>query len=150
MKSTVGGATAAFDFEHAHHSEPARHFETAGQRSSFPCPRKSLSMLDRLKATMLLAECTGRDIWSVDHCRRRGIPEPWIEELAECYESGYRTDLQTIYVGERTTNQYHGVLDRNLAYKLGEYLGVDTERVTALALGGPAEVRAIREAVEEG
>ena len=106
-------------------------------------------MLDRLRAVMLLTECTGRDIWSVDLCRQRGIPEVWIEELAECYESGFQSDLQTIYVGEQPTNQYHGILDRNLAYKLGEYLGIDTQRATALALGWPAEVRAIREAVEE-
>jgi hypothetical protein len=107
-------------------------------------------MLDRLKAMMLLSECSGRDIWPVELCREKGVPESWIEELADCYESGYQSPLQTIYVGERPTNQFYGVHDLHLAYKLGEFLGVATEQVTAGALGRIAEVRAIQQAVEEG
>lgn len=106
-------------------------------------------MLDRLKALVLLQECTGRDIWSVDTCRKKGIPETWIEELEDAYESGFQSDDHTIYVGTRSTNQFHGILDLHLAHKLGEYLGVDTQRVTQHALNWSAEVRAIREAVEE-
>jgi len=103
---------------------------------------------------MLLSECTGVDIWPVDLCRAKGIPETWIVELQDAFESGFDSDLNTIYVddgvgGERPTNQFHGVQDLELAKKLGEFLGVDTARVTALVLGRKAEVRAIQEAVDE-
>lgn len=85
----------------------------------------------------------------MDICRQKGVPEDWIEELCDAYESGFLTDRQTIYFEEKSVNQFEGVHDLQLAYKLGEFLGVDTQRVTSAALGWPAEVRAIREAVEE-
>lgn len=107
-------------------------------------------MLTPVKALMLLDECTGRDIWPVELCRSKGVPDSWIDELSSCYESGFQSPLQTIYVDERMVNQFYGVRDRDLAFKLGEYLGVDVARVTANAWGKVAEVRAIKEAVEEG
>ena len=106
-------------------------------------------MLNRLKALMLLSECNGRDIWPVELCRQKGIPEPWIEELTDCFESGFATLLQQIHVDSGLVNQFYGVADLQLAFKLGEYLGVDTQRATETALGREAEVRAIREAVED-
>jgi hypothetical protein len=109
-----------------------------------------LQMLDRLKAQMLLSECNGRDIWPVELCREKGIPDAWIDELADRFESGFQSPFQTIYVGDRLTNQFYGVHDLHLAYKLGEYLGVPTEQVTAGVFGRVAEVRAIQQAVEEG
>ena len=99
---------------------------------------------------MLLSECNGRDIWPIDLCREKGIPETWIEELADCFESGFQSDRQTIYKEDQIVNQFHGVHDLHLAYKLGDYLGVDVRQVTASALGRTAEVQAIKEAVEEG
>lgn len=107
-------------------------------------------MLSRLRALALLSECTGVDIWPVEHCRTRGVPAEWIEELSDAFESGYHHDRETIYFGDRPVNQFHGIRDVDLAVRLGAHLGVDTERVTATALGGPATVRAIKEAVEEG
>jgi hypothetical protein len=106
-------------------------------------------MLDRLKALMLLSECNGRDIWPVELCREKGIPESWIEDLADCFESGFQSPLQTIYLDDQLVNQFWGVHDLQLARKLGEYLGVDVQRATELALGREAEVRAIQAAVEE-
>ena len=106
-------------------------------------------MLSRLKARMLLAECTGRDIWPVELCRDRGVPAAWIEELADCFESGFQRDIETIYHADAPVNQFYGVQDLHLAYRLAELLGVDTERVTATALGRAAEVRALQEAVDE-
>jgi hypothetical protein len=106
-------------------------------------------MLDRLKALMLLSECTGRDIWPVELCREKGVPESWIEELADCYESGFNSALQTIYLGDDVVNQFEGIQDLHLARRLAEYLGVDTQRVTAQVVGRTAEVRAIQEAVDE-
>lgn len=107
-------------------------------------------MISRLKALTLLEECTGVDIWPIDYCRQRGIPEEWIEELADAFESGYENDRDTIYYKDRPINQFHGILDFDLAIRLGLSLGVDVERVTATAMTRPATVKAIKEAVEEG
>jgi hypothetical protein len=107
-------------------------------------------VFDEIAALRLLNMCRGDEIWSPEFCREHGVPEGWIEELSDCYESGFRTDRQTIYVAGNLTNQYHGVKDRDLAFRLAEFLGVDSARVTSTALGPAAEVRALKEAVEEG
>ena len=106
-------------------------------------------MLTRLQAQLLLAECRGDEIWSAELCQQKGIPPTWIEELSDTYESGFRSDRETIYDENGLTNQYRGVRDLHLAYKLAEFLGVDTSQATAFALGREAEVRLLKEAVEE-
>lgn len=106
-------------------------------------------MLTRLKARILLAQCRGNEIWSSDTCRQQGVPSSWIEELADSFESGFNSDQDTIYVGEQITNQYHGVRDLDIAYRLAEFLGVDANLATEYALGAIAEVRALQEAVDE-
>ena len=110
--------------------------------------------LDPIKAQMLLLKCTGNHIWSIQTCRNEGIPEIWIEELRDSFESGFDTDRNTIYVddglnGEKIVNQYEGVLDLHLAYKLAEYLGIDWKSETALKLGRSAEVEALKDALDE-
>ena len=106
-------------------------------------------MLNPLKANILLEKCTGREIWSLELCRQEGIPESWIEELQQCYESGFRSDRQTIYENDRVVNQYEGLRDLDIAYKLAAYLGVDVELAVQNVLSPEAEVRALKEAVEE-
>jgi hypothetical protein len=106
-------------------------------------------VLNRLKALTLLSECTGDDIWSVEHCRLRGIPEAWIDELSDCYESGFRSHSQTIFYENRLVNQYHGIRDVDLAIKLGEHLGVDVQELLAHAASRARLVSAIREAILE-
>ncbi len=106
-------------------------------------------MLQRITALVLLSECTGRDIWTVEYCRQKRVPETWIDELQDCFESGFRTDLQTIYEGDKVVNQYHGIRDLDLAFKLAEYLGVDTHQATYAAFGPEAQVRRLKEAVDE-
>ncbi len=106
--------------------------------------------LNRLKVLILLDECTGDDIWSSEHCRLREIPEAWIEELAENYESGFRSDTETIYVDGKVTNQYRGIRDVDLAMKLGEFLGLDTQQLMSVAVSRQHLVRLIREAIEDG
>ncbi|MCA9190462.1 MAG: hypothetical protein KDB03_01820 [Planctomycetales bacterium] len=105
--------------------------------------------LDRLKALTLLTECTGDDLWSVEYCRHKGVPEHWIEELNDCFESGFNSDSQTIYVEERVTNQYHGIRDVDLATRLGEYLGLDVASLQGRVVSRRQLVRAILEAAEE-
>lgn len=106
-------------------------------------------MLNRLKALCLLSECTGDDIWSIELCQQRGIPQTWIDELSDRFESGFRQDSQTIYLDGRPTNQYQGVRDIDLARRLGEYLGVDISTVEARAHTRSQLVFAIQQAVEE-
>lgn len=105
--------------------------------------------LNSVTAQMILLQCTGDEIWSVETCRQQGIPEQWIDELQGAFESGFDTDRNTIYEDGRMVNQYHGVLDLHLAYKLAELLGIDWQRVTATALGRQAEVAAIKAELDE-
>lgn len=104
---------------------------------------------NRLTALMLLSQCTGDEIWSPEHCRQHGVPQEWLEELLDNYESSFDRDSDTIYVDNRPTNQYHGVRDVDLAIKLGEYLGVDVAWAHSRASSRRHLVRLIREAVEE-
>ncbi len=106
-------------------------------------------MLNRLKALTLLSECTGDDIWSVEHCQLRGIPQAWIDELVDCYESGFQRNSQTIYYQDRVINQYQGVRDVDLAIKLGEYLGLSMPELIAVSPSRARLVVAIRQAIEE-
>lgn len=106
--------------------------------------------MQRDRALALLTECTGDDIWSPDHCRLRRVPEAWIEELSEAYESGFDSDRDTIYERDQVTNQYYGIRDVYLALKLGTELGIDVERATAFASRPAAIVAAIKDAVFEG
>ncbi len=138
------GAAAGTDVRCAHGVPTGNVNENLGTYSV-----GDLGVLTRLQARMLLSACTGRDIWPVDLCRQQGIPAEWIQELADCFESGFRSDRQTIYYEQRVVNQFQGVHDLQLAYRLGEFLGVDTQRVGA-GLGDPvAQVRAIQEAADE-
>ncbi len=102
-----------------------------------------------MKALVLLGECIGDEIWPVGMCQGKGVPQAWIDELSDAFESGFRSDRQTIYYEGKQVHQYHGVSDRDLAYKLAEFLGVDTARATVSSLGRIAEVRALKEAIDE-
>ena len=109
--------------------------------------------MNRLKARILLDECTGRDIWSIDYCLSRGIPRDWISALMDCFESGFTKDREKIYhdegQGARVVNQYEGIRDIDLACKLAEFLGVEVPHVIALAPTPEAEVAALKEAADE-
>ncbi len=104
----------------------------------------------RDRALALLSQCRGDEIWSVQQCRDQGVPEEWIEELADAFESGYRSDHETIYVGSTSTNQYHGVRDLDLAMRLADSMGLQVDRVTTNVLGRRAMVMAIKQALFDG
>ena len=106
-------------------------------------------MLNRLKALNLLSECTGDDIWSIEHCQLRGVPSVWIEELADCFESGFQNDSQTIYVEDMLVNQYQGIRGVDLAIRLADYLGIDTHMMRDQCLTRAGLVLAIQQAAEE-
>ena len=105
--------------------------------------------LPRHRALALLDECTGDHVWSTAHCRSRGVPDSWIEELADAYESGFETDSATLYTSTGVTNQYHGVRDFDLAIRLGRLLGIDVERHQATHLTKSAIVTAIKETLAD-
>ena len=110
---------------------------------------QSNTPLNPVTAQMLLLKCYGNEIWNEETCRSEGIPDSWIEELIDNYESGFDTDRNTIYENDRMVNQYRGVLDLHLAYKLAEYLGIDWQKATATALGREAQVAAIKAELDE-
>jgi hypothetical protein len=89
------------------------------------------------------------DLWSPEYCRQQRIPEVWIDELCDCFESGFDHDLQTIYVDGQPTNQYLGIRDVDLALKLGHFLGVPVSRLKAQSLSRSGLVTAIQQAAEE-
>ena len=105
--------------------------------------------MNDIRAQQLLQKCTGDEIWSIETCRAEGVPDLWIEELADTYESGFDDDRNTIYVDGKVTNQYRGILDLQIAYKCAEFLGVDWRMATQFALGRRNEVIALKEAIEE-
>lgn len=101
-------------------------------------------------ALNLLGKCRGDEIWSVQHCLEQGVPQSWIDELSDAYESGYQSDSQTIYENGEMTNQYHGVRDLDLAIRLGASLGVSVNTLQLELLDRLSAVIAIQEAVFDG
>ncbi|WP_372894833.1 hypothetical protein [Stieleria sp.] len=109
-----------------------------------------MNVVPRHRLLSLLAECTGDDIWSVEHCRARRIPESWIQQLSDAYESGFQSDHQTIYTEAGVTNQYHGVRDVDLASRLAESMGIHVDANALARLGRARLVQAIKDAVMNG
>lgn len=122
----------------------------AGGLHVVPETNHPLMRIPRHRALALLNQCRGDEIWSVEHCRQQGVPESWIDELADAFESGYRSDRDTIYVGSVSINQYHGVRDLDLAIRLAQALGLQVERITATTLGRRATVQALKQALFDG
>lgn len=108
-----------------------------------------LEIVDRIRAEMLLLKCRGDEIWSLELCREHGIPESWIQELQECYESGFDAERSMIFENEKLVNQYHGLSDLLIAYRLAEFLGIDTQRIRASVPGRTGQVAAIHSELDE-
>lgn len=104
---------------------------------------------DSTTAQMLLLKCKGDEIWDVQTCLDAGIPQPWIDEMLERYESGFDSDRNSIYVDGKLVNQYEGVSDLQIALKLAEYLGIDWQRVTASVISRRGQVEAIIAELDE-
>jgi hypothetical protein len=105
-------------------------------------------------ALALLDECTGDDLWSIEHCVARRVPQAWIAELADAYETSYRISSQTIYVsdpqhGRRIVNQYYGVRDIDLAKRIAVELGLDVKTIESTSLSRRGLVEMIKTAVME-
>lgn len=109
-----------------------------------------MSTIPRERLLSLLAECTGDDIWSVEHCRGRRVPEDWIERLADAYESGFDSDRHSIYTDDGLTNQYHGVRDVDLAIQIATAMGIRIDANSLARYGRARLVQAIKDAVVNG
>ncbi len=110
--------------------------------------------MNPVNAQLLLLKCNGDEIWPEHVCVAAGVPQAWIEELIDQYESGFDTDRNTIYVadggaGQKMTNQFRGVSDLLLAYKIAEQLGIDWRRETAHLMDRTSKVNALKEALDE-
>lgn len=105
--------------------------------------------MNPISAQMLLLKCHGDEIWPEDVCLSEGIPQAWIDELVEQYESGFDTDQNTIYKDGAVVNQFRGVSDLLLAYKLADYIGIDWRRETGHIVSRIGKVRALKEALDE-
>ena len=109
--------------------------------------------MDHVAAQMLLLKCHGDEIWPEHECVAAGVPQSWIDQLIDQYESGFDTDRNTIYVqgrdGQRVTNQFRGVSDLLLAYKIAEYLAIDWRRETGHLMDRVSKVNALKDALDE-
>ncbi len=106
--------------------------------------------MNRSQALKLLTECTGDDIWSIEYCRKRLVPEAWINELRDAYESGFDSNNQTIYYRNEVVNQFEGIRDVDLACKIGQLLKVNVPRIVQQQNSRTGVVREICEAIEDG
>lgn len=110
---------------------------------------QSLQMFDRVAAEILLSRCRGDEIWSLELARQLGVPESWLEELQDCFESGFDLDLHTLYTERGLVNQYHGVCDLEIAYRAAEFLGISTAEIRRLTLSRRGQVAALQAEVDE-
>jgi len=106
--------------------------------------------VNRSHALKLISECTGDDIWSIEYCRASRIPNEWIDELQDAYESGFQSPSQTIFYRNEITNQFEGVRDVDIACKIGQLLNINVARIVQQQFSRASVVRAIRESIEDG
>jgi hypothetical protein len=109
-----------------------------------------MTSVPRHRLLSLLTECTGDEIWSVAHCRARHLPEDWIQQLTDAYESGFESDNQTIYTDKGMTNQYQGVRDVDLAIRLADEMGIRIDSNAIARFGRARLVQAIKDAIMNG
>ncbi|MEM7784552.1 MAG: hypothetical protein AAF623_14480 [Planctomycetota bacterium] len=105
--------------------------------------------LDPVRAQFLLLKCRGDEIWDLETCRQERIPESWIAEMMDAFESGFDRDSNTIYYEGKMVNQYEGVHDLHLAYKLAEFLGIDWKRATSGIISRCGQVQALKLELDE-
>ena len=98
---------------------------------------------------MLLLKCRGDEIWSLEVCRSEGIPETWIEELQDCFESGFDSDLNTIYHNNKLVNQFQGLPDLAIAYRLAEFLGINTQTIRNTVADRQQQVQSLISELDE-
>ena len=97
----------------------------------------------------LLMECTGDDIWSPEYCRQRRVPDSWVSQCVDAYESGFDRNSNTIYYRDRVVNQFEGVRDVDIACLIAKELGLNPQRLIEISMSRADLVKRIRETIEE-
>lgn len=106
-------------------------------------------MFDRAAAELLLSRCRGDEVWSPELARELGVPESWLDELQDCFESGFDHDRNTLYSDRGRINQYHGIRDLDVAYRAAEFLGISTAAIRSRPLSRTGQVSALRAEADE-
>jgi hypothetical protein len=104
----------------------------------------------RIHLLQLLSLCDGEEIWSIAYCRAQGVPDRWVKDLRDAYESGFLDRSQTIVYQGRPINHFEGVLAVDLAVRIAGALGVEVRSILERYRDRSTIVRAIQEQVEEG
>lgn len=97
----------------------------------------------------LLSQCTGDEIWSLEYCRQFRVPEAWISECMDAYESGFDRNSNTIYYLDRIVNQFEGVRDVDIACMIAKQLGMNPQRLIETSFSRTDLVNKIRDTIEE-
>ncbi len=78
------------------------------------------------------------------------VPQQWITELSDAFESNFQRDSDSIYTDDGRTNQYHGVRDVDLAIRLAQSIGIQVDSSSLARYGRSRLVQAIKDAVMNG
>jgi hypothetical protein len=105
--------------------------------------------MDRTWMLNLLTECTGDDIWPLDYCRQRRIPENWIDELRDAYETGFDSPTNMIFFRGEIVNQFEGIRDVDIASKIAANWPLPIGKLAETAWSRADLVNKIKEAIEE-
>jgi hypothetical protein len=97
----------------------------------------------------ILSECHGDDLWPLDYCRARRIPEDWIQELQDVHESGFQSDSETIYYQGGIISQFEGIRDVDIACKIAAKWPLPIAQLAESAWSRADLVNKIKEAIEE-
>lgn len=114
-----------------------------------PLTLPEYSMFDRMAAEILLSRCRGDEVWSLEHAKKMGVPDHWLDELQDCFESGFDHDRNTLYTDRGQVNQYHGVRDLDVAYRAAEFLGIPTAEIRRQPLSRHGQVAALQAEADE-
>ena len=88
---------------------------------------KGFSKISRNLALHLLSQCDGDEIWSCDYCRSQRVPEDWITQLRDIYESDFSDPGSTIFEEGRRLSQYEGIRSVDIAVSVAECLGIQVD-----------------------
>jgi hypothetical protein len=106
-------------------------------------------MISEINALALLELCRGDEIWSIEYCRDAGVPEPWVLEMSDVFESGFDSERSKIYETGELRNHYEGVRDLELAYQIANFLKYDTSEIRLTVLDRRRQVAAIKQLIHE-
>lgn len=88
---------------------------------------KGFSKISKPHALLLLSLCDGDEIWSLEYCRARKIPEDWLAKLRDVFESDFSDPSSTIFEDGKRIAQFEGVRTVDIAVYAAESLGIKVD-----------------------